>query len=128
MADHHTIIRNSVCLCVCLLANRIIKWTMIHHRQVMGIQTFSSYSPPPIIYLCPFCVLISAELSFCLCLIYALPLKLATHTVIPHSSSIRYPFQSAVPCFSHPSFILSVALRLSHSPLVPSSIISPSLS
>lgn len=47
MADHHTIIRNSVCLCVCLLANRIIKWTMIHHRQVMGIQTFSSYSPPP---------------------------------------------------------------------------------
>lgn len=92
MADHHTIIRNSVCLCVCLLANRIIKWTMIHHRQVMGIQTFSSYSPPPIIYLCPFCVLISAELSFCLCLIYALPLKLATHTVIPHSSSIRSHF------------------------------------
>lgn len=28
---------------MCVLANRIIKWTMIHHRQVMGIETFSSY-------------------------------------------------------------------------------------
>ena len=33
-----------------------------------------------------------AELSFCLCLIYALPLKLATHTVIPHSAPIRSHF------------------------------------
>lgn len=60
MADHNTIIRNSVCLCV--LANRIIKWTMIHHRRVMGIRTFSSTAPhyPSL----SFYVFISAEFSF----------------------------------------------------------------
>lgn len=57
MVDPSTIIRN--CLCVFVQANRTIKWTAIHRRQVMGLQNLF----PLVIYLCFFQFLFQLSLA-----------------------------------------------------------------
>lgn len=90
---------------------------MVHHRYVMGVQTFSSHLL--IIYLCPFVFYFSrAQLlsQFDLrtdCLSLKLAAVAQFRTVIPHFVFHPFPFQSVIPRFPRPPFISSVTMHLS---------------